>query len=42
MDGELHFGLENLQRLLEPAVAGCGQEGLHHLALSSGACRLPT
>ncbi|MGW5465628.1 alkylhydroperoxidase [Streptomyces sp. NPDC003996] len=41
MDGELHFGVENLKQLLEPAVAGCGQEGLHHLALlSSGACRL--
>src|SRR4051812_2819785 len=32
-------GWENLQQLLEPAVAGCGQEGLDHLALlSSRAC----
>jgi hypothetical protein len=41
VDGELHFGAEDLQQLLEPAVAGCGQEGLRHLALvPSGAGRL--
>ncbi|MFD9336253.1 hypothetical protein ACFWBF_17855 [Streptomyces sp. NPDC060028] len=41
MDGELHFGVENLQQLLEPTVAGRGQKGLDHLALlSSGARRL--
>jgi hypothetical protein len=35
VDGERHVGVENLKQLLEPAVAGCGQEGLDHLALLS-------
>lgn len=33
VDGELHFGVEDLWQLLELTVTGQGQEGLDHLAL---------
>ena len=35
VDGELHFGVENLQQLLEPTVACRAHKGVDHLAFNA-------